>query len=85
MGARNARRKPPANLTGLPISGATVTLGGLTTTTNGNGAFTFPTVVPGSYTLTVSATLYTTTTQTVGVAPGQTVTLAIRLRTLLGL
>jgi len=42
-------------------------------------------VVPGSYTLKVSALLYTTTTQTVGVAPGQTVTLAIRLRTLLGL
>ena len=74
-----------ANLTGLAISGATVSLGSLKTTTNGNGAFTFPTVVPGTYTLTVSATLYTTTTQTVGVAPGQTVTLAIRLRTLLGL
>ena len=75
-----------ANLTGLPISGATVTLGGLTTTTNGNGAFTFPTVVPGSYTLTVSGgLLYQTSTQSVSVAPGQTVTVTVRLRTILGL
>src|SRR5437879_4401437 len=76
-----------ANLTGLPISGATVSLspGGLTTTTNGNGAFTFANVTPGTYTLSVSATLYTTSTQTVTVAPGQTLTLSIRLRTLLGL
>ena len=74
-----------ANLTGLAISGATVSLGSLSTTTNGNGAFTFPSVVPGTYTLTVSATLYTTTTQTVSVSPGQTVTRAIRLRTILGL
>jgi hypothetical protein len=74
-----------ANLTGLPISGATVTLGGLTTTTSGNGAFTFPTVNAGTYTLSVSALLYTTYTQTVNVAAGQTVTLTVRLRTILGL
>ena len=76
-----------ANLTGLPISGATVLLspGGLSTTTNGNGAFTFPNVTPGTYTLSVSATLYTTSTQTVTAAAGQTVTLSIRLRTILGL
>jgi hypothetical protein len=74
-----------ANLTGLPISGATVTLGSLTTTTSGNGAFSFPTVNAGTYTLSVSATLYTTLTQSVSVAPGQTVTLSIRLRTILGL
>jgi hypothetical protein len=61
-------------------------LGGLATTTNGNGAFTFPTVVPGSYTLTVSGgLLYQTSTQSVSVAPGQTVTVTVRLRTLLGL
>ena len=75
-----------ANLTGLPISGATVTLGSLTTTTNGNGAFTFPSVVPGSYTLAVGGVLlYQTSTQSVSVAPGQTVTVTVRLRTLLGL
>jgi hypothetical protein len=39
----------------------------------------------GTYTLTVSALLYTTATQTVSVAPGQTVTVSVRLRTLLGL
>jgi hypothetical protein len=76
-----------ANLTGLPISGAAVSLspGGLSTTTDGNGVFTFPTVTPGTYTLSVSAPLYTTSTQTVTVAAGQTLTLSIRLRTLLGL
>jgi hypothetical protein len=76
-----------ANLTGLPISGASVSLspGGLSTTTNGNGVFTFPNVTPGTYTLSVSATLYTTSTQTVSVAAGQTLTLSIRLRTILGL
>jgi hypothetical protein len=74
-----------ANLLGLPISGATVTLGTLTTTTNGTGAFYFPTVTPGSYTLSVSAPLYTTSTQTITVTAGKTETLAIRLRNLLGL
>ena len=76
-----------ANLLGLPISGATVSLtpGGLTTTTNGNGAFYFPSVAPGIYTVTVSAPLYTTTSQTITVTAGQTETLAIRLRNLLGL
>ena len=74
-----------ANLLGLPISGATVTLGNLTTTTNGSGAFTFPTVTPGGYTLTVSAPLYTTASQTITVTAGKTETVAVRLRTLLGL
>jgi hypothetical protein len=76
-----------ANLTGAPMSGATVTLspGGLTTTTNGNGVFTFPNLTPGTYTLTVSALLYQTNTQTVTVAPGQTWSATIRLRTILGL
>ena len=76
-----------ANLTGFPISGATVTLspGGLTTTTNGNGVFTFPNLTPGSYTLAISATLYQTNTQTVTVAAGQTWSATIRLRTILGL
>jgi hypothetical protein len=74
-----------ANLLGLPISGATVTLGSLATTTNGNGAFYFPTVNPGSYTLTVSAPLYTTSSQTITVTAGKTETVAVRLLNLLGL
>jgi len=41
--------------------------------------------MPGSYTLTVSATLYTTSTQTVSLASGQTLSITVRLRTLLGL
>jgi iron complex outermembrane recepter protein len=76
-----------ANLTGLPISGARVSLGpgSLTATTNGSGAFTFPNLKPGTYTLTTSAALYTTSTQTVSVTAGRTETVSIRLRTILGL
>jgi hypothetical protein len=76
-----------ANLTGLPISGATVTLspGGLTTTTGGNGAFTIKGLTAGSYTLTVSAPLYTSSTQSISVVAGQTLTVTVRLRTILGL
>jgi hypothetical protein len=39
----------------------------------------------GSYTLTTSAALYTTNTQTVSVAAGQTLSVTVRLRTILGL
>jgi len=74
-------------LLGLPVSGATVSLspGGLTTTTNGSGVYSFPNVVAGTYTLSVSAPLYQTSSQTVTVAAGQTLTVNIRLRNLLGL
>ncbi|HEX9546760.1 MAG TPA: carboxypeptidase regulatory-like domain-containing protein, partial [Acidimicrobiales bacterium] len=76
-----------ANLLGLPVSGATVSLspGGLTTTTNGSGVYSFPNVVAGTYTLSVSAALYQTSSQTVTVAAGQTLTVNMRLRNLLGL
>jgi hypothetical protein len=57
---------------------------GPTTTTNGNGAFYFSKVKPGTYTLTVSAPLYATSTQSVTVAAGQTVSVKVSLR-LLGL
>ena len=75
-----------SNLTGQPISGATVSLGpgGLTATTNGNGAFSFANLKPGSYTMTTTAALYATDTRTVTVAAGQTATVTVRLR-LLGL
>jgi hypothetical protein len=76
-----------ANLLGLPVSGATVSLspGGLTTTTNGSGVYSFPNVAAGTYTLSVSAALYQTSSQTVTVAASQTLTVNIRLRNLLGL
>ena len=75
-----------ANLTGAAISGATVSLspGGLRTTTNANGGFTFTNVTPGTYTLTVSSGLYQTSTQSVTVVAGQTWSTTVRLR-LLGL
>ena len=48
------------NMTGLPIVGATITLspGGLTTTSNSGGNYSFTSVTAGAYTVTVSATNY---------------------------
>jgi protocatechuate 3,4-dioxygenase beta subunit len=75
------------NLTGQGIPNATVSLspGGLTAMTGAGGAFMFPTVAPGTYTLSASAAGYTSASQTVSVAPGQTLSVVVRLRTLLGL
>lgn len=50
------------NITGLPIVGATITLspGGLTTTSNSGGNYSFNSVAAGAYSVTVSATNYNT-------------------------
>jgi len=76
-----------ANLLGVPISGATVSLspGGRTTTTNSSGVYSLTNLAAGTYTLTVSAPLYQTSSQTVTVAAGQTLTVNVRLLNLLGL
>ena len=58
-------------VTSVGISGATVTLipgNGTTTTTNATGAYSFPEVVNGTYTLSVSAPGYETTNETVTIA-----------------
>jgi hypothetical protein len=75
------------NLTSLGIPNATVSLspGGLKATTDANGAFMFPAVTPGTYTLTASATGYQAIAEIVSVAPGQRLSITIRLRTILGL
>ena len=49
-------------LTGAPIAGATLTLGGLTRNSAADGAFTFQSLNPGNFTLTVDATGYQSVT-----------------------
>jgi hypothetical protein len=63
------------------IANATLSLtpGGLTTTTDAMGAFAFPALDPRTYTLTASATGYVTATMTVSVAPGQEVSVTVKL------
>ncbi|MGC8555419.1 MAG: carboxypeptidase regulatory-like domain-containing protein, partial [Conexivisphaera sp.] len=57
------------NPSGLPISGASVTVNGVTTaTTNSSGMAAFPSVPLGTYTVTVSAPGYTPTNVTVTVS-----------------
>ena len=69
------------SLTGAPIPNATVVLspGGLRTTTDVTGAFTFPAVDPGTYTVSASAPTYATATQNVTVAGGQKASVTIKL------
>jgi len=59
--------------------------GGRTTTTNSSGVYSLTNLAAGTYTLTVSAPLYQTSSQTVTVAAGQTLTVNVRLLNLLGL
>ncbi|MGC8696819.1 MAG: carboxypeptidase regulatory-like domain-containing protein, partial [Conexivisphaera sp.] len=61
------------NPSGLPIAGATVTVDGMSATTNSSGMASFPSVPLGSYTATVSAPGYQSTNITVSVsAPSAT-------------
>jgi uncharacterized surface anchored protein len=53
------------------IAGATVSCNGESATTDSNGQFTVTDLTQGAYTVTTSATGYTTTTQTVEVAAGE--------------
>lgn len=70
-----------ASATGTPITGATVTLtGGATTTTDQNGDYTFNGLTGGqAYTVTVSATGYTTEAASVSPATGATATASVAL------
>jgi hypothetical protein len=49
---------------GVPIYAATVTIGTLTTTTAGNGSYTFISVPPGTYSMTASAPSFNSSTAT---------------------
>lgn len=60
--------------TGSPITGATVTDGVRTATTDSNGNYTISDVPPGTYTVTASAAGYQSASQTVTVQEGQTST-----------
>jgi PKD repeat protein len=70
-----------SSATGTPITGATVTLtGGATTTTDQNGDYTFSGLTGGqAYTVTVSATGYTTEAASVSPATGTTATASVAL------
>jgi PKD repeat protein len=70
-----------ASATGTPITGATVTLtGGASTTTNASGGYTFSGLTGGqSYTVTVSATGYTTEAASVSPAAGTTASASVSL------
>jgi PKD repeat protein len=70
-----------SSATGTPITGATVTVtGGATTTTDQNGDYTFSGLTGGqAYTVTVSATGYTTEAASVSPATGTTATASVAL------
>jgi PKD repeat protein len=71
-----------SSATGTPITGATVTLtgGATTTTTDQNGDYTFSGLTGGqAYTVTVSATGYTTEAASVSPATGTTATASVAL------
>ena len=62
-------------LTGSPIAGAIVTVSnGLTTVSDLNGNYSFPAVLSGSYTVTVSAIGYVSQSQVISVKPGHQTT-----------
>ena len=68
-------------VTGLPISGAMITVvpGGLTTTTASNGTYNVS-VTPGTYTVTASMALYVSQNQSVNVAASATTPLGFALQ-----
>lgn len=66
---------------GSSISGATVTLGSASTTTNSTGNYSFSSVTAGSYTLTAKVSGYFTVTNTVNVTAGTTSTDNVQMAT----
>ena len=64
---------------GTPIPSAAVTNGTSSTLTDSNGCYSFNNLSAGSYTLTASATNYTSKSQTVSVIVGQTATADVAL------
>ena len=66
--------------TATPISGATVSYSGGSTTTNGSGQYTLSNVAPGTYSVTASASGFSSQSQSVTVGAGQTATANFALR-----
>src|SRR5205823_10945643 len=60
--------------TAAPLAGATDSYSGGSTTTNASGQYSLASVAEGSYTVTASASGYTSQNRTVSVGPGATVT-----------
>ena len=56
----------------VPLSGAQITLGDLSTTSDSTGSYTFKNVPEGSYTLTITLSDYVTHSETVSVVAGET-------------
>jgi hypothetical protein len=67
--------------TGAAISGATVSVGVASTTTNSTGNYTFGNVAPGTYSLKASASGYFSATQSVTTTAGTTSTVNFQLAT----
>lgn len=59
---------------GQPIAGATVSVGGVSTTSNSSGQFTIPNAPAGTRTVTTSASGFTTRTDTVNIVAGSSTT-----------
>src|SRR5438874_6847973 len=70
--------------TAAPLAGATVSYSGGSTTTNASGQYTLTSVPEGSYTLTASASGYTSQSRSVSVGPGATQTQNFALPTATG-
>jgi len=68
---------------GLPITGATVTNGISTASTDSSGAYILTSVAPGNYVVTASAADYSSASQNVSVVAGQTATCDFALTSLL--
>ncbi len=67
--------------TGAGISGATVSDGSASTTTNSTGYYTFSGVAPGTYSVTASASGYTSSTKSATTTAGATSTINFQLAT----
>ncbi len=79
-GSLNGRVLDSSTNLGIPKATVSLSPGGLTTTTDLTGAFTFAAVNPGTYTVSASAMTYSPSTQTVTVPAGQSVDVTLTLK-----
>ena len=71
---RRCRERVTSAATSSPISGATVTIGASSTTTDGSGQYTIGSLAPGTFNATASAPGYTSATASVTLSAGVTTT-----------
>jgi hypothetical protein len=72
------------SLTGQPLAGASVTYSGSSTSSDGNGRYSFTDVVEGTYSVSVNTTGYNAQSQQVVVGPGASITIDFALAPLPG-